>query len=73
LFDLYSLGNDGISETGGNDKDDINNWDPEKTWLYEAYGHKRRDEDKIWIVSAVLAGIVALGYVFYRTIFSEEN
>src|ERR1039457_5297653 len=26
-FDLYSCGADGISESGGNDLDDINNWD----------------------------------------------
>jgi hypothetical protein len=26
-FDLYSLGADGISRTGGNDPDDINGWD----------------------------------------------
>jgi general secretion pathway protein G len=27
-FDLYSLGPDGVSKTGGDDPDDINNWDP---------------------------------------------
>jgi hypothetical protein len=27
-FDLYSCGFDGISKSGGNDLDDINNWDP---------------------------------------------
>jgi len=27
-FDLYSCGRDGISKSGGNDLDDINNWDP---------------------------------------------
>ncbi len=27
-FDLYSCGFDGISKTGGEDPDDINNWDP---------------------------------------------
>ena len=27
-FDLYSCGPDGISKTGGEDPDDINNWDP---------------------------------------------
>ncbi len=26
-YDLYSRGSDGMSETGGNDLDDINNWD----------------------------------------------
>ena len=27
-FDLYSLGPDGVSKSGGGDLDDINNWDP---------------------------------------------
>jgi general secretion pathway protein G len=27
-FDLYSVGFDGISKSGGNDADDINNWNP---------------------------------------------
>ena len=28
-FDLYSCGYDGISKSGGDDLDDINNWDPD--------------------------------------------
>ena len=28
LYDLYSCGPDGISKSGGDDLDDINNWDP---------------------------------------------
>jgi general secretion pathway protein G len=31
-FDLYSLGRDGISKSGGSDADDINNWDASKRW-----------------------------------------
>lgn len=31
-IDLYSTGGDGISVSGGNDPDDINNWDPERRW-----------------------------------------
>lgn len=27
-FDLFSCGPDGVSKTGGDDADDINNWDP---------------------------------------------
>jgi len=30
-FGLYSLGRDGISQTQGNDPDDINNWSPYKS------------------------------------------
>jgi type II secretion system protein G len=31
-FDLYSLGRDGLSKTGGDDSDDINNWDSARQW-----------------------------------------
>lgn len=31
-FDLYSRGADGMSKTGGNDPDDINNWDSSHHW-----------------------------------------
>jgi len=33
-FDLYSLGQDGQSATGGNDPDDVNNWDPDSGRYY---------------------------------------
>ena len=31
-FDLYSLGEDGVSKTGGNDLDDINHWNERRPW-----------------------------------------
>jgi type II secretion system protein G len=31
-FDLYSLGEDGVSNSGGCDSDDINNWDASLSW-----------------------------------------
>lgn len=31
-FDLYSCGEDGVSKSGGEDPDDINNWDPSQPW-----------------------------------------
>jgi general secretion pathway protein G len=31
--DIYSLGEDGISKTGGNDADDINNWNEAFPWI----------------------------------------
>jgi len=33
-FDLYSLGEDAQSATGGNDPDDVNSWDPESGSYY---------------------------------------
>jgi len=43
-YDLYSLGKDGRTASGGADADDINNWDKEDSWLYEAYGFVREEE-----------------------------
>lgn len=43
-YDLYSLGKDGRTISGGADADDINNWDKEDSWLYEAYGFIREEE-----------------------------
>jgi general secretion pathway protein G len=36
-FDLYSCGRDGLRATGGNDADDVNNWDASSPhcWLWE--------------------------------------
>ncbi len=31
-YDLYSRGEDGVSASGGNDPDDINSWDPSRSW-----------------------------------------
>ena len=32
---IYSMGKDGVSESGGNDPDDINLWDAERKWQKE--------------------------------------
>ena len=71
--DLYSLGRDGESETGGSDPDDINNWDPEHTWLYEAYGFvtqeqaERRGRIIFAIPFLVLGFAVATEAILIRT------
>jgi len=43
-FDLYSLGKDGTSHSGGNDPDDINIWDMQESWLYSSYGFMTNEE-----------------------------
>ena len=78
-FDIYSLGKDGSSQTGGNDKDDINNWDSEHTWLYEAYGCLTKKQllclqlgvILFWIsiVSAIVYGIFRI----YKKIRKRNN
>jgi hypothetical protein len=59
-FDLYSFGKDGISKSGGNDSDDINNWNSEAPWLYEAYGFITERTAKIISVGILLLGILIL-------------
>src|ERR1041384_350882 len=50
-FDLYSLGGDGVSKTGGNDPDDINNWDRSRHWVNYYYAHPQRAR---WITEVFL-------------------
>ena len=57
FFDLYSTGADGISESGGNDPDDIASWHHPFRWWYHY------DDDFRISVRAGLAGLVA-GLVF---------
>jgi general secretion pathway protein G len=63
-FDVYSLGRDGESTTGGNDPDDINNWDPESGYSY--YGL----DDPLWRVANrlslfILGLFVALAFAVH--------
>ena len=59
-FDFYSKGADGISESGGNDPDDIASWHHPSRWRYHY------DDDFRISVLAGLAGLVA-GLVFAVT------
>lgn len=61
-FDLYSLGSDGRSASGGNDIDDINNWNPNHTWLYDAYrvathGQAERRGRVIFVIPFLVLGV----------------
>ena len=67
-FDIYSLGKDGFSETNGNDKDDINNWNPDKTWLYEAYGCPTKQQILGLLICTIFVGLLilfAIGYAVF--------
>jgi len=67
--DLYSLGEDGVSKSGGNDPDDINNWNwdqrPWSRYYARRYTQQRLlDHAYYWgIGCAVVAGYI---YVFWR-------
>jgi general secretion pathway protein G len=63
-FDLYSLGEDGESATGGNDPDDVNNWDPESGYSYY------RLDDPLWSMANrlslfILGLFVALAFAVH--------
>ena len=54
-YDLYSIGPDGISKTGGNDLDDISNWDKPASGTNN--GERLfRDVDELLLVIPVLFG-----------------
>jgi len=65
-FDIYSCGSDGISKTGGADRDDINNWDPESP-------HDTRGN---WMGLAICAALllVSVGIAaWYRRVSKAEG
>jgi general secretion pathway protein G len=59
-FDLYSVGDDCRSRTGGEDPDDINNWDKSRRWR-DYYGISERDPSPLALLALVLLGFVWLG------------
>jgi type II secretion system protein G len=66
-FDLYSLGEDRQSATGGNDPDDINNWDPESGSYYRQLSLiqfiAERAAYLVFVTLPVLATLVVLRFV----------
>ncbi len=71
-FGVYSLGPDRKSLTGGDDRDDCNNWNPDRPW--QAY-HRRYFALRAWRRRALLAApvlavvvpSVLLAYVLLRS------
>lgn len=61
-YDLYSFGADGISKTGGDDPDDINNWDPEHKWRKYYFKQMSRDDlmrqlPTVFVVGSAMAAV----------------
>lgn len=68
-YDLYSTGPDGISKSGGNDPDDINNWDPASP-----HGGDFSEDDPFPEIMFVLLIIpVACAFCSIAMIFSPEG
>jgi general secretion pathway protein G len=61
--DIYSLGEDGISKTGGNDVDDINNWNEERPW--SAYYSRPTLPDRLvpWFIGCAIVSV--FGFLFW--------
>jgi len=76
-FDLYSLGQDGQSATGGNDPDDVNNWDPESYFYYRRVDPARTRAVAVHVALVLLAALVVrglvLGYRNFRRALTEES
>lgn len=74
-FDLYSLGEDGQSATGGNDPDDVNNWDPESHFYYRRerpVGTGAGRVALLLLAALVIRGLV-LGYRNFRRALTEQS
>jgi type II secretion system protein G len=79
-YDLYSCGFDGISKSGGDDLDDINNWDPDSphggTDYYLSYSDELIDKFvsspafpvffRILPVISFLGGVWMIAAIFFR-------
>ena len=61
-FDLYSLGENGRSKTGGNDQDDINNWNESRPWLQ----YYRKPPVYDWSINAALLIVATLCLIYAR-------
>jgi general secretion pathway protein G len=60
-YDLYSCGSDGISKSGGDDPDDINNWDPNSP--RSGYDFTYRNQFLFGLILLALVTIPFLGVV----------
>lgn len=74
-FDLYSLGEDGESATGGNDPDDVNNWDPESGSYYpliDPAGTMAVRVGLLLLAALVVRGLV-VGYRNFKGALTDES
>jgi general secretion pathway protein G len=66
-FDLFSLGEDGVSKSGGLDADDINNWDPYRSWLDHYLSRIPRPQRLIISWTIGVLGVGSIAFVAWRT------
>ena len=61
--DIYSLGEDGISKTGGNDADDINNWNEAFPWVAHYNPPSLFDGLVPWLTGCAIVSV--FGFLFW--------
>ena len=74
-FDLYSRGRDGKSATGGDDPDDMNNWDPE-TGSYYGLSSPIQTTDRrvaVLVIALFLVLAFAVGSRRFRGALTKES
>jgi type II secretion system protein G len=57
-FDLYSCGSDGISKSGGNDPDDLNNWNPKSLSASGVGADSRSNAVFLWIRALLIVPLL---------------
>ena len=62
-YHIYSLGQNGLSNSAGNDADDLNTWDENcDQWYREKLRESQQKKSVIW--GGILTGVIWLGYFF---------
>jgi type II secretion system protein G len=64
-FGIYSFGEDGISHSGGNDRDDVNTWNEDRPWAKSS---------RALPIACGTAALLAMGVLVFKTIrFNPGN
>lgn len=62
-FGIYSLGKDRVSESGGDDTDDLNSWNPDMPWADIYYPTPFFTFERLVLIGIVVAFLVYGGFV----------
>ena len=76
---VYSMGSDGLSESNGNDPDDINSWDNHHHEFYRNQLDKRELNARLWrtvwltpLVFAAILGVLGFKALFDRKLNAQN-
>ena len=67
-FEFYSVGVDGISNSGGNDEDDLNTWSDQHSWEHNWYREEidRRKRIDSAITGSWIASIICICFLMFK-------